>query len=194
MFTIGAACAESEPVDLAILAGTGGAPAAGGSTGSGGATSTGGTTGSGGSAGKSGSPGSGGTAGKGGAGGRGGAAGHGGAAGLGGAGAKGGQSGTGGGAGAGGATATFTQVYKTILSMRCSGASCHNPGSQQGFSVSSQANAYNTAQQFIIPGDSYGSTLWEAVDFGDMPRNAARLSDANIALIGAWIDEGAPNN
>jgi len=63
-----------------------------------------------------------------------------------------------------------------------------------GFSVSSKANAYDTSQQFIIPGDANNSTLWEAVDFGDMPRNAAKLSDANIALIKSWIDAGAENN
>jgi hypothetical protein len=194
--------------------GTGGITSTGGTPGTGGITSTGGIKGTGGITSTGGTPGTGGiqaTGGKGGTttggGGHAGAMGGGGHAGVtGGGGGRAGTTGTvgtggrggaaGGATGAGGATttATFTQIYTTILSKSCTGAQCHNPGNQQGFSVSSQANAYTTSQSFIIPGDSYGSTFWEAVDTGNMPRNAAKLSAANIALIGAWIDAGAENN
>ncbi|HXJ21244.1 MAG TPA: hypothetical protein VMT03_13515 [Polyangia bacterium] len=206
-FTIGLACADSQPLDPDPVNGAGGriAITEGGSTGSGGTTGTGGIMATGGIPGtgitSTGGKGSGaGGAGAAGHAGTAGAAGHGGAAGGGGRQgvmATGGHAGSAGGAtGAGGATttATFTQIYTTILSKNCAGSACHNPGSQQGFSASSQTSAYNTLQPFIIPGDGADSVFWEAVDAGDMPRGKPKLSAASIALIKTWIDDGALDN
>jgi hypothetical protein len=158
-----------------------------------GTTGTGGSkTGAGGSAGIGG----GGAAGRGG-GAAGGSSGGTGGGGRGGSGATTGSGGNGGGAtGTGGGPApTFTEIYKTILTVYCAGSNCHIPGSQNGLSFSTQAVAYKSLLSLaVIPGDSGGSGLYTNLATGAMPFNEPMLSDAQIAEVAAWIDAGAKNN
>jgi hypothetical protein len=174
-------------------AGTGGKMGTGGSTGGGGgATQTGGSTGAGGRAtGTGGSTGaSGGATQTGGSTGAAGASGRGG-----GRGGTTGAAGTGGGVGTGKGTGpTFTQVYGTILSVYCTGSSCHSPGTAGGLSFASKANAFNSLQNYVTPGDDTQSDFYFAVSTGAMPKGKAKLSAANIATIKAWIDAGALDN
>ena len=172
--------------------GTGGTATTGGSAGAGGgASQTGGSTGAGGGATQ--------TGGSTGAGGRttqtGGSTGAAGASGRGGRGGTTGAAGTGGGGGTGNGTGpTFTQVYGTILSVYCTGSSCHSPGTAGGLSFASKANAYSSLMSYVTPGDDSQSDFYFAVSTGAMPKGKAKLSAANIATIKAWIDAGALDN
>lgn len=182
--------------------GLGGTTGAAGTFGFGGTTGTagtfgfgglGGTTGSGGTSGLGGRGGSTGSAGTTGQGGRG-AAGGGGSGGRVGSGGRGGTGGAGGSTTDGGTAPTFTEIYNNILVVYCSGSNCHNPGSQQGVSFSSQANAYTAVRNRVTPGNGAGSSFYTTVNSGAMPVGAPKLSAANLALIKAWIDAGAINN
>jgi hypothetical protein len=125
-----------------------------------------------------------------GAGGRGGSAGGG----QGGPTAAGGKTGAGGSGSATGAAPTFTQVYTTILSAHCGGASCHNPGNQQGVTFTSQATAYKALQSYVSAGDATGSLLYLVVSTGAMPPTGPPLAAADVATIEGWINAGALNN
>ena len=177
---------------------------------------TGGTSGPGGSAGTSAHAGSGGHGGSGGnlgAAGAAGSAGHGG-----GAGTSGGSSGSAGHAGAAGTTGrgggagtgvagskairfdastapTFTEIYKSILSVDCGGSTCHYPGTQHGLGFSTQSGAYKSLVSVaVIPGNAQGSTLYTDLATGTMPDGKPMLSSTLIDQVAAWIDDGALNN
>ena len=163
--------------------GTGGSGTGGSGTGgnaTGGMTGTGGIKGTGGSSSTGGNTGIGGIKGTGGSTGTGGVKGTGGSTGTGGTG--------------GGAAPTFTTIYTTILVPYCGGSSCHNPGTQGGVGFSSQSNAYNAVKSRVTAGNGAGSSFYNTVNSGSMPRGAAKLSATNLALIKAWIDAGALNN
>lgn len=200
LFAIG--CAASEPLDLTGIT-DGSASATGGnrptSQASGGAGAPGGNgpggTNAAGGRGASGSDGGAGTAGglergaSGGVSGRGGAGGHADSAGH--------SGGGGGGGGAGGASSapTFTEIYKSILSVYCGGSTCHYPGSQHGVGFSTQSGAYKSLLSVaVVPGDAQGSIFYLDVASGAMPDGKPMLSSAFIDEIGAWIDAGALNN
>jgi hypothetical protein len=156
---------------------------AGGTSGLGGTGAAGGTFGLGGAGGTFGLGGQGGS----GAGGRAGTTGAGGRAG-------GGGSSAGGAGGTGGPSPTFTQIYTTILKVYCAGSNCHTPGSQGGVSFASQASAFSAVSSRVKAGNGAGSSFYNTVNSGSMPRGAPKLSAANLALIKAWIDAGALNN
>jgi hypothetical protein len=181
--------AEGGSTGAGGIIGTGGSGTGGGGTGGNG---TGGSATGGSATGGSGTGGSatGGTTGTGGIKGTGGSTG--GTTGTGGVKGTGGSTGTGGTGGA--AAPTFTQIYTTILVPYCGGGSCHNPGSQGGVAFSSQSNAYSPVKSRVTPGNGAGSSFYNTVNSGSMPRGAAKLSAANLALIKAWIDAGALNN
>jgi hypothetical protein len=173
----------------------GGDPASGigGTVGAAGAqgTGVGGTTGAAGAAGVAGATGTGGDMGLGGRGAAGG--GSGGRGGRGGPGGAGGASG-GGVSPDGGAAPAFAEIYQNILVTYCSGGSCHSPGSAGGVGFSTQASAYTALSRRVTPGDGAGSSFYNTVNSGAMPRGRAKLSAANLALIKAWIDGGALND
>ncbi|MFL5308461.1 MAG: hypothetical protein ACJ8F1_24835 [Polyangia bacterium] len=212
-------CAESTPVDFVLepdggattatggtggsATGSGGSNATGGTVGSGGQTSSGGTQGTGGLSATGGTVGTGGVRGTGGATSTGGVTGTGGVMGTGGARATGGTTGSGGtratggttgNGGAGGSAApTFTQIYQTILSVSCSGSQCHSPGTQGGVSFASQSSAYSAVHSRVVAGNANGSSLYTLVNGGRMPPGG-KLPAAQLSMIAAWINAGAPNN
>ncbi len=94
----------------------------------------------------------------------------------------------------GAAAPTFTEIYTTILTVYCAGASCHNPGTQGSVSFASQSSAYSAVSRRVTPGNGAGSAFYNTVNSGSMPRGAAKLSATNLAKIKAWIDAGALNN
>ncbi len=208
-------CAVSDPIDFkpnlehsdgSQSSTDGSASASGGnrptSQGSGGGAGVPGGKGSGGTngvagGGASGTGGSAGTAGNLGSGASGGSSARGGGGGQGGlAGASGGGGGRGGGGAGGLSTApTFTEIYKSILSVDCGGSNCHYPGSQHGVGFSTQAGAYKSLVSVaVVPGDAQGSIFYTDVATGAMPDGKPMLSSAFIDEIGAWIDAGALNN
>jgi hypothetical protein len=211
-------CAASESLDLsdASSSGAGGASivggSAGGAAGNGLASGAGGTTGAAGSAAVGGL---GGTTGQAGADGNGtgaigGSAGRAGVAGRSGAvvgaagrsgngGAAAGSNGQGGNVGRGGSpdaseAPTFTEIYKTILIVYCSGSGCHDPGTSGGLGFATQASAFAALSHQVTPGDGVDSDLYVTLNTGVMPKGKPKLSAANIALIREWIDAGALNN
>jgi hypothetical protein len=98
---------------------------------------------------------------------------------------------------------SFSKNVMPILEAKC--LSCHAEGSEgfeaSGFSVESYAQVMKGARDgpVIEPGSSYFSTLQIVVEHGaapskSMPKNSAKLSSAEIQIIGEWIDQGARNN
>jgi hypothetical protein len=172
-----------------VATGIGGA---GGTFGLGGTGAAGGTLGIGGAGGTFGLGGAGGTFGLGGQGGSG-AGGRAGTTGAGGR-AGGGGSSAGGAGGTSGTSPTFAQIYTTILKVYCAGSNCHNPGSAGGVGFASQASAFSAVSSRVKAGNGAGSSFYNTVNSGAMPRGASKLSAANLALIKAWIDAGALNN
>jgi hypothetical protein len=172
--------------------GTGGNSSTGGSKGTGGFTATGGITGTGGN-GTGGVKATGGNNGTGGTGGMGGVRATGGAGGMKATGGSNGTGGTVGTGGAGGSGATFTQVYQMIFSVSCTGSQCHNPGSQGGFSFSSQSTAYTAVKSRVTAGNANNSSIYTLVNGGRMPPTG-KLSSSMISLLASWINAGALNN
>ena len=165
--------------------GTGGA--SGSSTGSGGAAGH----GSGGLSGQGGTVGSGGVTADGGAGGRG-TGGHGGSAGHAGSAGAVGTGGTGGALGP-----TFTAIYNNILLVHCGGSSCHNPGTQEGVTFSSQSSAYTAIKSLVTAGKGATSTFYVIVSMGtgmSYPPPNPVLSAGDLATIESWINAGALDN
>jgi hypothetical protein len=203
-------CAVSEPIDLpapgsAGAAGTGGATGTGGTiAGSGGATGTGGAiAGNGGvlGAGRGGAPGTGGRAGSPGTGGRLGAAGAGGTT------ATGGATGAGGSISSDGGVGTFTAVYADVISRDCFGSSCHDPGGGDRPSFASQTGCYNyfKSQGQLYPGQDPSKSYIFFIMAGDPtasppsppfmpPTPNANVSASDLAIVAAWIADGALDN
>jgi hypothetical protein len=187
------------------FAGTSGLTGLGGSgVGAGGETGVGtGTAGSTGAGGRGGSAGVGGRGGNGGSVGSAGAAG--GRGGMVSGGGKGGSSGLVGGGGKGGGTGstiqtdgstapTFTEIYKTILTVYCTGSGCHDPGTAGGLGFATQASAFAALSHQVTAGDGIDSDLYVTLNTGVMPKGKPKLSAANIALVREWIDAGALDN
>jgi hypothetical protein len=185
--------------------GAGGATGAAGAQGVAGASGLAGETGAAGSLGAGGTNAAGGSGGSSGVGGRAGNAGSGGRAGA--SGGRGGHGGTGGASvggkgGSGGQASspdastapTFTEIYKTIIIVYCSGSSCHDPGTSGGLGFATQASAFAALSHQVRPGDGVDSDLYVTLDTGVMPKGKPKLSAANIALIREWIDAGALND
>ena len=176
----------------------GGASGTGGVTGTGGAvTSSGGTLGTtgGGAAGAEGPAGLSGTGGRLGAGGAGGRT------------ATGGATGTGGAIKSDGGVGTFTAVYADVISKYCFGSNCHNPGGGGRPSFSSQTSCYNyfKNQGQLYPGQDPTKSYIYFVMSGDPtasppsppympPTPNANVSASDLAIVAAWIADGALND
>jgi hypothetical protein len=168
-------CAVSDPVALP-------APASGGTTGNvgsgaGGVTATGGATGTGGTT------------------------------------ATGGVTGTGGTPDAGsviksdGGVGTFTAVYADVISKYCFGGACHNPGGGGLPSFSTQASCYSyfKRQGQLYPGQDPTKSYIYFIMVGDPtasppsppympPSPSANVSTSDLAIVAAWIADGALND
>ena len=98
---------------------------------------------------------------------------------------------------------SFSQNIMPILEAKC--LSCHAEGEKgfkaSGLSVESYEQVMKGTRDgpVIEPGYSYFSTLQIVVEHradptSSMPQNTAKLSSAEIQIIGEWIDQGAKNN
>jgi len=98
---------------------------------------------------------------------------------------------------------SFSQNIMPILEAKC--LSCHAEGEKgfkaSGLSVESYEQVMKGTRDgpVIEPGYSYFSTLQIVVEHradpsSSMPQNTAKLSSAEIQMIGEWIDQGARNN
>jgi hypothetical protein len=138
------------------------------------------------------------------------------AAGMGGRGGMGGMpaagmSAAGGGAGAAGggaAATTFTQVYGLIMT----GCGCHVSGTSGGLSMANKMSAYmnlvganSTAcsgQKRVVANDPTNSVFFHSIErtmlgscnVPQMPAGGAKMAQADIDKVKAWIMAGAMNN
>jgi hypothetical protein len=101
-------------------------------------------------------------------------------------------------AGAGGG-ATWTNIYATLLAnpgyaSNCTGAACHDPGTQKGIDFSSKDAGYRTLKSRIAPGAPQSSELVQVLQSGSMPVARPRMPTADVDLIRAWIAAGAQDN
>jgi hypothetical protein len=140
------------------------------------------------------------------------------AAGMGGMGGRGGMSGGMAGAAGGGmagaagggmaGATTFTQVYAIVMT----GCGCHVTGTSGGLSMANKMSAYmnlvganSTAcsgQKRVVANDPAASVFFHSVDrtmlgscnVPQMPQGGAKLGQADIDKVKAWIMAGAMNN
>jgi hypothetical protein len=211
--TVFTGCVTSEPIDSPLGGGSAGDGAmtsgAAGTTGQAGMTGQAGTTGRVGTTGQAGTMGRAGTSG---------AAGTTGQAGTSGAAGTTGRAGTTGQAGNSGRDAgsdalqsdagssdalvpvpTFTELYTKYFNnasyaSNCTGAPCHNPGTQKGLDFSTQAKGYTTVLAKIVVGAPQSSPLVSQLSSAKMPQTRPKMPAADQAAISAWIKAGAPNN
>ena len=133
----------------------------------------------------------------------------------------GGAPGAGGGPGAGGRPATdaggviegdggvgtFTAVYAGVIARYCFGSGCHNPGGGGLPSFSTQASCYNyfKRQGQLYPGQDPTKSYIYFVMSGDPtasppsppympPTPNANVSASDLAIVAAWIADGALND
>jgi hypothetical protein len=111
------------------------------------------------------------------------------------------------------ATATFTEVYTTILGPVCS--NCHTPGGDGSFQdFSSQSSAYaalvgvtasgpecgSSGEQRVVAGNASQSLLFQKVSEANppcgarMPLGGQPLSGTQLTLVENWINQGAQND
>lgn len=83
---------------------------------------------------------------------------------------------------------TYTKSIAPILQANCN--TCHNQSIASGGIITV---GYNDLIIIVNNG-----RLWGAINhlggYSFMPKNANKLSDCDIAIIGKWIHNGAPNN
>jgi hypothetical protein len=87
------------------------------------------------------------------------------------------------------ASVTYSKSIVPLFSQHC--YSCHSGSASNGNGV--KLDVYNSAKAYAL----FGSMLQmvnHQPGFVAMPKDAAKLSDCNIATIRIWIEAGAPNN
>ena len=101
---------------------------------------------------------------------------------------------------------SFARDIQPIFTARCAVAGCHITPTQANLGLvlkdaaTSYANLVNVPSgdvgtvMRVLPGDSTMSWLMFMVDFGEMPKEGAMLSQGTRDTIRNWIDQGAQNN
>jgi hypothetical protein len=87
-----------------------------------------------------------------------------------------------------GATPTYTNSVKAILDSNCAFSGCHNTVSKEkGHDYETYAGAKTAAGKSAFLGSINHSS-----GFDKMPKNSAKLSDAEIKTLTCWVNNGAP--
>ena len=86
---------------------------------------------------------------------------------------------------------SFTGQVAPILSRRC--GSCHIQGSKGRFNLGTFAALMKGPPEGVVifAGDTIGSRLIETIETGDMPRGGGKVSQQELAVLKAWINQGA---
>ncbi len=85
-------------------------------------------------------------------------------------------------------SSTYTNNVKPILDASCATSGCHNATSKaDGYDFSTYTNAKTHASHGHFLGSIQHLKGYEA-----MPKNSAKLSDADIKLISCWVQNGTP--
>jgi len=95
--------------------------------------------------------------------------------------------------------ATWTDIYNKMLNnasypSNCTGAACHDPGTQKGLDLSTQAKGYTTIKGKLVAGNPSASTVVSQLSSGKMPQARPKMPTVDLNVIKAWIMAGAPNN
>ncbi len=100
--------------------------------------------------------------------------------------------------------ASFSADILPILTTSCAGGGCHVGQTTSGVNLSSYDQTLNSVgvqynQPIVNPGNAADSPLFDKVSANPeqgqrMPFGRSPLSNADIELIRAWIDEGALDN
>lgn len=88
----------------------------------------------------------------------------------------------------GDAPVTFSSDVSPIISSNC--LQCHSQAANMGNVI---LEGYTQIKIYADNGQLYG-VVSHSQGFSPMPKNMAKLSDCNIAIIKKWIDSGSPNN
>lgn len=97
---------------------------------------------------------------------------------------------------------TYQANIKPLLDAKC--VSCHVPGGAGYEKTGLRLDSYEAMMKgtklgaVVIPGSSVSSTLYRLVSGQAdpsirMPHGQGALPDADVAMIAAWIDQGAKN-
>jgi mono/diheme cytochrome c family protein len=86
---------------------------------------------------------------------------------------------------------SFTRQIAPLLVARCAG--CHIQRARGELSMASYASLAkgSLGGTVIMAGDAKGSRIVEVIESGDMPRSGGKVTPAELALLTAWIDQGA---
>ncbi len=85
----------------------------------------------------------------------------------------------------------YSVEVKNILIANC--YSCHATAVANSAGGGNVLDTYNSVKQFGQFGLLLNNILWTP-GYNRMPKNTAKLSDCNIAIIRTWIRNGMPNN
>jgi uncharacterized membrane protein/mono/diheme cytochrome c family protein len=91
------------------------------------------------------------------------------------------------------AEASFSASVLPILERHC--VRCHGPSrASGGVRLDSHAQIMAGGKPIVAPGQAASSILVDVLATGAMPRGASRLPNADIEIIRAWVNAGAPDN
>jgi hypothetical protein len=97
------------------------------------------------------------------------------------------------------AAVTWTAIYQNLLvnqnkPSNCTGASCHDPGTEKGIDLSTLEKGYTTLSHRVVSGSPDSSELVNVLQSGYMPQGRPQMPAADVDLIRAWISAGALDN
>lgn len=94
---------------------------------------------------------------------------------------------------------TFHNVYARVLVPGCAGSGCHGSGPIAGLDFTTEQHAFDTASTRVVPSNPNASKLYQRLDpmlctapgCATMPLGRPALPDDKLALVRAWIENGA---
>lgn len=99
---------------------------------------------------------------------------------------------------------SYADDIQPIFSRSCSGNGCHINETESGVNLTTYRQVINSVgagygSRVVVPGDADGSPLVDKLGLrpsrgSRMPLGTGPLSGTEIALIKAWIDDGAQDN
>jgi hypothetical protein len=94
---------------------------------------------------------------------------------------------------------TWTGIYQNLLVNKsnpsnCTGASCHDPGTEKGIDLSTPQIGYMTISHRLVPGSPDSSELVTVLQSGYMPEGRPQMAAPDIDVIRNWVQAGALEN
>jgi hypothetical protein len=97
------------------------------------------------------------------------------------------------------AAPTWSAIYSQLLvnasyPSNCTGAGCHDPGTEKGIDLSSSEKGWRTIMNRVTAGKPESSDLVTVLKSGYMPQGRPQMPASDVALVSAWIAAGAQND